>query len=189
MQKKIPTTWLIAGGLIALAVAWRVFNWENSIAPNLEIVTAAALVAAAFLGKRWAIAVPLVAMAISDMLIGNSMILLFTWSAFALIGLSGLLLRKLKNSPLKLILASTGTALAGSVFFYVVTNFGVWLLGDGAMYPHTWAGLMECYVMGIPFFRTMLLGNLILVPAFMSVAILVQRLADQRHPGEVAERA
>lgn len=174
-MKKIPTSWLVAAGLIATAITWRFVNWDMAIAPNLEIVTASTLVAATFLSRRWAVVVPLAIMAVSDILIGNSNILLFTWSAFALIGGAGLLLRRLKGSAPKLMLASVGAAIGGSVFFFLYTNFGVWLLGDGVTYAHTWAGLMECYAMGLPFYRTMLVGNLVLVPAYMGVALLVSR--------------
>jgi hypothetical protein len=189
MGKKIPVMWLVAAGLIVLAIIWRVVNWEYSIAPNLEIVTASALVAAVFLGRRAAIVVPLAIMAVSDILIGNSMILLFTWSAFALIGLGGLLLRRLEGKPGKLMLASVGAAIAGSVFFFLYTNFGVWLLGDGTVYAKTWAGLVECLTMGIPFYRTMLFGNIVLVPAFFGTALLVRHFAAKRHEVTVAERA
>src|SRR5262245_47461020 len=88
-------TWLVVGGLVATAVAWRVVNWNYGIAPNLELVTASTLVAATFLAKRAAMVVPLAAMAVGDILIGNTSILLFTWSAFAMIGVSGWLLRRL----------------------------------------------------------------------------------------------
>ena len=38
--------------------------------------------------------------------------------------------------------------------FYLVTNFGVWLLGQ--MYPHSWSGLATCYLAALPFLgRTM----------------------------------
>jgi hypothetical protein len=165
---------LIAAGLIVTAIIWRLVNWQYSVAPNLELVTASALVAATFLSRRTAIVVPLAIMAVSDILIGNSNILLFTWSAFALIGMAGLVLRRFRTRPLGLMLASVGAALAGSVFFFVFTNFGVWLLGDGTMYAHTLSGLATCYAMGIPFFRTMLVGNIILVPAYFGGALLVR---------------
>lgn len=176
-------TWLVAGGLVIAAVMWRLINWQYGIAPNLELVTASALVAATFLTRRLAIVVPLAIMAVSDLLIGNSSIALFTWSAFALIGASGLALRRLKRKPGRLMLASLGAGVAGSVFFFLFTNFGVWLLNDGTMYAKTWAGLVECYVMGLPFYRTMLLGNMVLVPAYFAVVLygpmVVRRLEAQ----------
>lgn len=80
-------------------------------------------------------------------------------------------------------LASLGAGVAGSVFFFLFTNFGVWLLNDGTMYAKTWAGLVECYVMGLPFYRTMLLGNMVLVPAYFAVVLygpmVVRRLEAQ----------
>jgi len=186
-MKRISKTMFVAAGLVAVAVIWRLMNWRYSVAPNLELVTASALVAAAFLGRRAAVVVPLAIMAVSDILIGNSNILLFTWSAFALIGLSGLLLRRLAGSPLRLLAGSLGLAVAGSVFFYLYTNFGVWLLGDGTLYAKTWSGLVQCYVMGLPFYRTMLAGNLIIVPAYFTTAILVQRTLAHRMQRETLE--
>lgn len=169
---KIQKSWWIAGALIATAVAWRVANWHYGIAPNLEIVTASALVAAAFLGWRMALVVPIGIMAISDVIIGNTSILFFTWSAFAVIGLAGLALRRLKARPVRMVLGALGVGVAASLWFFAYTNFGVWLLSGG--YPHTFAGLMQCYAMGLPFYRTMLLGNLVLVPAYFAVALLVR---------------
>jgi hypothetical protein len=98
--------------------------------------------------------------------------LFFTWSAFAFIGLAGLALRRTRaaSQPRRLILASTGAGVLASLFFFLYTNFGVWLLGDGTMYAKTWSGLLQCYVMGLPFYRTNILGNLILVPTYFAVA-------------------
>lgn len=163
--------WLLGGALVMTAAAWRVVNWHYGMAPNLEVVTASALVAATFLTRRRAIMVPLAIMAVSDAVIGNTMIALVTWSAFGLIGGAGLALRRLRKRPGALVLTATGLGLAGSVFFFLYTNFGVWLLDDGAMYAKTWQGLVHCYAMGLPFYRTMVLGNLVLVPLYMAVAV------------------
>ena len=61
----------------------------------------------------------------------------------------------------------------GSLWFFAWTNFGVWLM-DG-LYPSTLDGLLASYVAGLPFLRTMLLGNLVLVPLAAVVASLVER--------------
>ncbi|MCI0657884.1 MAG: hypothetical protein L0170_12550, partial [Acidobacteria bacterium] len=50
-------------------------------------------------------------------------------------------------------------ALAGSVIFFVVTNFAVWLGSEG-FYEHTLDGLVRCYVLALPFFRNSVLGDL-----------------------------
>jgi hypothetical protein len=49
--------------------------------------------------------------------------------------------------------------IAGSILFFVVTNFGCWWCYS--MYPKSWQGLAQCYVAGIPFFRGTLCGDLI----------------------------
>ena len=54
-----------------------------------------------------------------------------------------------------------GCGVASSVAFFAMTNFAVWAFQT--YYPHSWAGLAECYVAALPFFRTMLAGDLVYV--------------------------
>jgi|SRR5680860_226625 len=152
--------------LIAMAVGWRIVNFNYHIAPNLEIVTAVSVLAAVTLGFRAAIIVPITTMIVSDLIIGNSSIYIATWSSFAIIGVFAVLLKKLNQKPKAQILYSVGFAAASSFFFFIVTNFGVWAQG---WYPATFAGLMESYTMAIPFYRTMLIGNLIIVPSTIAI--------------------
>lgn len=184
---KIDKRWFAALGLILLAEAWRIYNYQNMIAPGFELVTASTLVAAALLPRRAALVVPLALMVGGDLLIGNTPILLFTWSAFALIGLAGLYLRRWSMQRPKLVLASLGAGIVGSLFFFLFTNFGVWLIGDGTMYAKTWSGLMQCYAMGLPFYRTNILGNIVVVPVFMALAAYTPAwLASFKHLPEPA---
>lgn len=147
---------------IAIAVSWRIINHNYNFAPNLELITTLTVLTAIIVGFRYAIIVPIASMIVSDLIIGNSSIFIFTWSAFALIGISSIILRKLNNKPKKQIFASLGFAVASSFAFFIITNFGVWAQG---WYPATFAGLTTCFTMAIPFYRTMLIGNIILVPA------------------------
>jgi hypothetical protein len=50
-------------------------------------------------------------------------------------------------------------SLGGSLSFFLVSNFGVWLSGFG--YPKTPEGLVRCYVNAIPFFHGTLWGDLL----------------------------
>jgi hypothetical protein len=54
--------------------------------------------------------------------------------------------------------ARAGAVLAAPVVFYLVSNFGVWLVGEVG-YPHTLGGLADCYLAGVPFFRGTLAGD------------------------------
>lgn len=169
---------LFASALVVTAVSWRIINHNFNFAPNLELITAVTVLAAIVLGARWAVIVPLSSMIVSDLIIGNSSIFMFTWGAFAIIGAGAILLRKLNKQPKKQIIASIGFAVASSFAFFVITNFGVWLQG---WYPATPAGLITCFILAIPFYRTMLIGNIILVPASVAVYQLVRaRIANKK---------
>lgn len=183
---KFRLSWLVAVVLIAVAEIWRIYNYQHMIVPGLELVTASTLVAAALLPRRAAVVVPLAIMAGGDMLIGNTAILFFTWSAFAAIGLAGLVLRRWQTNGRKLMLAGTGAGVVAAVFFFLYTNFGVWLLGDDTMYAKTWSGLVDCYIMGLPFYRANVLGNLVFVPLFLAVGSYAPALVAKlsRRPAE-----
>lgn len=152
--------------LIIIGIGERVIF---DLGPNIELVTLSSLLASCYLGFPYAVIVPLAIMSISDILIGNTMIFIFTWSAYIFIGLAGLLLRRFQNSGFRLPLLTLPAAFTSSLFFYLWTNFGVWLQG---WYPPTLQGLITSYVMGLPFFKLNLWGNLLLVPlGFMTVEL------------------
>lgn len=171
INKKLVLKIAFALILIAVAVGWRLINHSYNFAPNLEFVTVAAVLAAIVLGTKAAIFVPLASMIVSDLMIGNSSIYVYTWGSFAVIGLGAILLRKLNTSPKKQIICSAGFATISSFLFFVVTNFGVWLQG---WYPMTLAGLQTCFTLALPFYRTMLIGNLILVPSAVLIYQIVR---------------
>jgi hypothetical protein len=64
--------------------------------------------------------------------------------AFASIAMIGWILQK-RFSISRFVFA----CLAAPISFYLISDFGVWL-GFGT-YPHTWAGLLACYIAAIPF--------------------------------------
>lgn len=52
-----------------------------------------------------------------------------------------------------------GLSAAAAVAFFLISNLGVWL--GWHMYPATLAGLMDCYVTALPFFRFTLASALL----------------------------
>jgi hypothetical protein len=48
------------------------------------------------------------------------------------------------------------------------------------MYPRTFAGLMQCYAMGLPFFRRELISDLLFSSLFFGVPALAGVLAARR---------
>jgi hypothetical protein len=142
--------------VIGLAILARVIPH----APNFTPIAALALFGGAYLGRRYAILVPLLAMAFSDVFIGfySPVVMVSVYSSFVITGVIGLWLKKRKK-PTNVIFAAIGT----SVLFFLVTNFAVWL---GGWYPRSLIGLVEAYTMAIPFFRNTLLGNLFYTAVF-----------------------
>ncbi len=159
-----------AVGLVTLGILGRtVFD----LPPNVELVTLSCLLASVYLGEAFAVLVPLAIMVFSDMTIGNNQIFIFTWSAYVVIGLSALILRRFKNHDLNLVSTATLFSIPSSLFFYLWTNFGVWYQG---WYPPTLSGLIESYVMGLPFLKFNLIGNLIFAPLGFGLIALARRL-------------
>lgn len=139
--------------------------------PNVAPIAAMALFGGVYLNKKYALLIPLAALFVSDLYLGfyDLPMMLFVYGSFLITGFIGLWLGKFKNP--KTILAAS---LISSLLFYVITNFGVWL--TGTMYPKTFAGLMDCYVMAIPFFRNTLAGDLIYTGVFFGSFEIMLRL-------------
>lgn len=122
--------------------------------PNFAPIGAMALFGGAYLGKRYALILPLGAMFLSDIFIGFDGITsrLTIYGSFILIGLIGLWLKNHRTFQ-NIILS----VIASSILFFVITNFGVWMFGT--IYPKTTVGLVACFVAAIPFFRNSLAGD------------------------------
>jgi ABC-type proline/glycine betaine transport system permease subunit len=115
--------------------------------PNFTAVTATALFAGRhFKNKILAFAAPLTVMILSDLILGFYTISLFVYASFAAVVFLGQWSQKM----------NVLIVLFSSLTFFVISNFGVWLLG----YPLTLEGFIACYTAAIPFFRNAILGDL-----------------------------
>jgi hypothetical protein len=154
--------------------------------PNVTALTALALFGGAhFSDRRLAIAVPLAALALSDIALG----FYFQWdfravqghmwvqyASFLAIVCMGFLLRGSRGA-----LRLGAVTLSASCLFFLVTNFGEWAFQP--WYPKTAAGLAASYVAGIPFFRNMLVGDLAWSALlFGGFALLERRFTALRAP-------
>ena len=152
---------LVLAGLIVLAALSRLLPHP----PNFSPVEAVALFGGAYFASRaWAFVVPLVAMLLSDLVLATmlggdyagyfgSAGMALVYGCIALTTALGLNLRGRVSGARVL-----GYSLAGSVLFFVVTNFGVFA-GNPAI-PKNVAGLVATYVAGVPFFQWTVLGTL-----------------------------
>ena len=157
---------LLAVALIVFAIVFRLLPHPANFTP----VAAVAIFGGALLPKKWALSLPLVVMITSDLVIGLHSLIWVTWGSFLAIAFfSGKYLHKIQ--PLYVGAAS----LAASLFFFLTTNFGVWL--EGRLYPLTAGGLLNCYYNAIPFFRNTLLGDLVFCGFLFGIYALVCRYA------------
>jgi hypothetical protein len=156
--------------LITLGIAARFLPHPANFAP----IGAIAIFSGLYLPKKWAIVLPLAAVFFSDIFIGfySLPIMLSVYGGFVIMGLIGLAVRQ--NKKLSTVLGGT---ILGSIIFYLVTNGAVWAFGS--LYAHNLAGLMQSYIMAIPFFRNSLLGDLfytgVLVGAYEAGLALLYR--------------
>lgn len=137
--------------------------------PNFTPVAAIALFAGAHLGKRWlAYLVPLAALFISDLFLGFHNMMIPVYLGFVFIVLLGTLMRNNIRVPHVM-----GGSLAGSLLFFLITNFAVWAFTP--YYPNTLQGLISSYTMAIPFFHASILGDLFYNALFFGGFYLVQQ--------------
>ena len=99
------------------------------------------------LDRRYSIVVPVSIMLLTDLIIGNNLIFIFTWSGFAMIALLSHILKSRRGFNLQSKYLILGTGIAGVLLYDIWTNFGCWLM----WYPHTLEGLILCYTLAIPF--------------------------------------
>ena len=153
--------WIIPATLILAAAFSRLLPHPYNFSP----VAAMALLGGAVMkDKKLAFLLPLGALLLSDLCFslftstsgfyGFSQ--LINYAAFALIvGLGMLLIKKIKLR--NVVVAS----LSASVLFFLLSNFGVWAVAGGvAPYTADGAGLLNTYVLGIPFLGNTLIGDL-----------------------------
>lgn len=86
---------------------------------------------------------------------------LWIYLTFALIIFIGSIIKK--KNQLTILIGSVGA----SVLFFLVSNFGVWF--STSMYAKNVEGLIQCYVMGIPFFKYTLASNFIFSAVFFGM--------------------
>lgn len=129
--------------------------------PNVTPIAAMALFGGAcFDNRKLAYLLPMVALLLSDLVLGMTRYGMVTvlcsqpivYACFLVTVALGRLIKDRRS------VWQVGAAtLGGSVLFFLVTNFAVW--ADGRLYPLTEPGLAACFTAAIPFFRNSLLGD------------------------------
>lgn len=167
---------MLAYAFILFAVAFRFLPHPMAFTP-----VGAALLFFGARGPRRQLWVPLALLAASDVVL--TMLIyryplswdhFVTWAFYAGMLWLGTTLKQNAGA-----LRILGSALAGSVSFFLVSNSAVWAAWN--MYPRTVSGLMTCYDAGIPFFRHSVAGDLLFTAAMFATPVAIHAVYEWRH--------
>ncbi len=161
--------YIVAALVLTLAVLTRFLPHLDNVSPML----AASLVAGLVLGRGRAVQATLLtglAMFVSVLVLGFHSTAIFVYAGMAIAALissqaapwilgSKTRAAKADHRFSRSVGASALVAFAGSSVFFLISNLGVWLVGE--LYPLSVSGLVACYVMALPFFVKSLLGDLV----------------------------
>ena len=151
-QRNISRPFVFAIVLIAVASFTRLIPHPF----NFTAIGAMAIFSGAnFKDKRFAFLLPLIAMFITDLIIGFHFSILPVYGCFAFAVWMGLKIKQKQN-----ILSITSASLISSTVFFLITNLPLWYV-DISLYPMTLNGTLESYSMAIPFFKNQILGDLL----------------------------
>lgn len=179
MAEKKPSFQPIAFTLTIVAALLRLVPHP----PNFAPVGSVALFGGARLRGWQAYLVPVLAMLVTDPILSHmsgfpaySWASLVIYSCFLINVALGRIFLSRSSNPARI----AGIALAGSVQFYLITNFFVWL-GDAALYPRSVSGLIECYIAAVPFFGWTVLGDIFYTAVlFGAYALLSRHVASEK---------
>lgn len=132
--------------------------------PNFTPILAIALFGGVYFSRRIAFALPIAAIVISDIFIGyyEASLMFFVYGSFLLCVILGFWLKKHKKWY-----TIGGSAILGAVFFFLISNLAVWALTP--WYAKTISGIIQCYLLAVPFFKNTLLGSLFYTTVFFGV--------------------
>ena len=170
---------LLASLLVFLVVSYRVVEHPFNATPMVAVMLFSAAV---FKDWSWKIGVPVAALLLSDLLIelkngyGFHSSTFMVYATFAVIFIGGYFLLKKINFG-RIVMAS----LSASIVFFLITNFAFFYpeaaVADGSLghYPHNLVGIIASYQAGLPFFKNMLVGDLLFSGILFGAYFLISK--------------
>lgn len=175
-MKQNTTLLFIAIGMILIAAVSRVAFYPITYSPMIAMALFGGSV---IKDKKWAFALPLLAMFLSDFIFEVSGIATGFWGwgqlvgygIFACITLLGFGIKKI-NVPMV-----AGFTVLSTLLFFFLSNSSVWLLSGGLTYPKTFDGWMSCLAAGIPFLKNDIITNMVYSGVFFGGYVLLEKYA------------
>lgn len=165
--------WILTVLAVALIALYRLMPHPWNFAP----VTASAIFGGMVLSRSLSWIVPVAAMLISDAIIGFSWAdMPFVYGSLLIAVGIGVWIGKPQTKWMKFTGKTIVGTLAASIIFYLITNFGSWLILP--MYPKTLNGLWMSYINAIPFFQNSLAGDVFFVTVFTAIYLAAGKLLN-----------
>ena len=139
---------------------------------GVSSVGAMALYAGAYGNRRTSWLVPLLPLALGLFITGlyEPIVMIFVFVGFSVATLAGRFVAR--NRSMKRFAVT-----AGAIAFFIISNLAVWWV----YYPTTVAGLMQCYVNGLPYLGQAMLAD----AAYCFVLFGLHAVIDKRQPETV----
>lgn len=165
--------------LVLFTIGWRLIPHLANFAP----VSALALLSGMMLRSRTSFIPVVIALGVSDAVLGGYHGMIFTWLGFASVVILGRVMRKADGSRWLVPVGAVGS----SLLFFIISNFGVWVASG--MYALTLAGLAQCYVMGLPFLIATVVSDVFFVTVFVTAREYITAGMYRMHGGLQPTRA
>jgi hypothetical protein len=156
---------VLIAAMIVFAAIVRIVPHPWNFAP----IGAMALFSGAAIRNRvLAFVFPMLALLAGDLVVGFHILMPVVYACFLISIAIGFWLRERRS-----VLRMGGAVLLGAMQFFLITNLAAWMfLGT---YPKTLAGLVACYVAGIPFFWNTLAGDALYSTILFGTLYLAER--------------
>lgn len=141
---------LVILSFVLIGVSFRLLSHPPNFTPIFAII----LFGGIYFSRKIAFTIPILIIFISDIFIGyyDITLMIFVYGSFLLCIFLSFYLKKYKTWQIVL-----GGSFLTAIIFFSLTNFAVWIFTP--WYEKTFSGLIQCYLMALPFFRNTLLGN------------------------------
>lgn len=148
--------------------------------PNATAIGAAAILSGNRLSVKDGLIVTFAAMLITDGIFGFHDVMWAVYGSFAISVILG------RTVGRKGILGLGAAGIFSSVLFYVVTNTAVWMSPVSA-YTKNIAGYIACMAAGLPFFRSMVIGDLFYLTALSLLFRVLPKISLRKVFGSIAK--
>ncbi len=160
MQNRLP---FLFATLFFFAAAF--LSRFADISPNFTAVGAVALLSGYYFARsKYAFLMPLGIMLVSDLILGfyHWQVMVAVYASFLVYWGAGRVARASGER-----LALLPAVLFGSLAHFIITNFAVWAFTG--MYEPTTAGLLQSYLLAIPFYKWALFGDMVYLSVICAI--------------------